>query len=184
MTPPSTTPPSTDDTPEALTCFDCDSPVGRTWLDHTFTYGVGADAVELPVRLPVHRCLSCGLEFLDEEAQTLKHEAVCAHLGVLSPNDVRGIRKRYGMSRAAFSKVTGLGEATLNRWENGILIQSPANDRYLRLLSELDNLRRLQRLDAKPTDSAPSPSSETDARRFPHIGEPHQRRDCFQLRAA
>ena len=29
------------------------------------------------------------------------------------------------MTRAAFARVTGLGEATLNRWENGIMIQTP-----------------------------------------------------------
>ena len=39
------------------------------------------------------------------------------------------------MTRAAFTRVTGLGEATLNRWENGIMIQTLANDRYLRLLA-------------------------------------------------
>ena len=50
------------------------------------------------------------------------------------------------MLRAAFSKVTGIDEATLNRWENGILIQSAANDRYLRLLEVPDNLHRLERL--------------------------------------
>ena len=131
--------------------------------------------------LPVHVCPSCGFECLDHEGQTLQHEAVCAHLGRLSPNDVRGIRKKYGMSRDAFSKVTGLGEATLNRWENGNLIQSPANDRYLRLLYVPDNLRRLQRLDAERAASAPS--SETEAGRWRVIIEPDHPID-FPLRRA
>ena len=180
MTPSPTPPPPTEETPEELTCFDCDSPVGRTWLDHAFTYGIGADAVELTVRLPVHVCPSCGLEFLDHEGQTLRHEAVCAHLGVLSPNEVRGIRKQYGMSRAAFSKVTGLGEATLNRWENGILIQNAANDRYLRLLAESENLRRLRHLDAERADSAPSPETEAGRWRVIEPGRPGD----FPLRRA
>ena len=46
------------------------------------------------------------------------------------------------MSRADFSRLTGLGEATLNRWENGILIQNAANDRYLRLLKDANNVPR------------------------------------------
>ena len=133
-------------TQDTVPCFDCDADTRRTWGEHTFTYGRGTDAVELNVDLPVHVCPSCGLEFLDDEAETLKHEAVCAHLGVLSPREIRGIRERYGMLRAAFSKVTGIDEATLNRWENGILIQSAANDRYLRLLEVPDNLHRLERL--------------------------------------
>ena len=140
------TPP--DDTQETVPCFDCDADTRRIWAEHTLTYGTGADAAELAVRLPVHVCPSCGLEFLDDEAETLKHEAVCAHLGVLSPEEIRGIREMHGMSRAAFSKVTGLGEATLNGWENGILIQSVANDRYLRLLAMSNNMHMLKRLES------------------------------------
>ena len=165
MTLSSTAPPPAENTPEPRTCFDCDSPVGKTWLDHTFTYGIGADAAELTVHLPVHVCAACGLEFLDGEAETLKHEAICAHLGVLTPDDIREIRKKYGMSRAAFAKVTGLGEATLNRWENALLIQSAANDRYLRLLKDAANMRTLRRLTAEPT----TPSSATSAGRFRRI---------------
>ena len=151
---------SPDDPQDVVPCFDCDADTRKVLRERTFTYGTGLDPAKLTVTLPVHVCPSCGFECLDHEGQTLQHEAVCAHLGRLSPNDVREIRKKYGMSRDAFSKVTGLGEATLNRWENGILIQSPANDRYLRLLAEPDNLRRLQRLDAERADSAPSPETE------------------------
>ena len=102
----------------------------------------------LTVEIPVRICASCGFEFLEHEAEVLKHEAVCAHLGVLSPKEIRGIRAMHGMSRADFSKMTGLGEATLNRWENAILIQNKANDRYLRLLALPDNMHRLERLDS------------------------------------
>ena len=161
---------SPDDPQDVVPCFDCYADTRKVLREHTFTYGTGPDPAELTVTLPVHVCPSCGFECLDHEGQTLRHEAVCAHLGVLSPNEVRGIRKRYGMSRAAFSKVTGLGEATLNRWENGILIQNAANDRYLRLLAEPGNLRRLRRLDAERADSAPSP--ETEAGRWRVILEP------------
>ena len=135
MTPHSMTTPAQEETRDEITCFDCNTPARTTGRTHTFTYGYGADAAELTVDLPVRVCPSCGLEFLDHEAETLKHEAVCAHLGVLSPSKIRGIRGMYGMSRAAFSKVIGVDEATLTRWENGILIQSAANDRYLRRLA-------------------------------------------------
>lgn len=121
-----------NDMPETAPCFDCDGDTRRIWGERTFTYGLGADATDLTVALPVHVCPSCGLEFLDDEAETLKHEAICAHLGVLSPNEIRGIRRMHGMSRAAFSKMIGIDEATLVRWEEGILIQSAANDRHLR----------------------------------------------------
>ena len=121
-----------NDMPETAPCFDCDGNTRRIWGEHTFKYGLGADAATLAVTLPVHVCPSCGLEFLDDEAETLKHEAVCAHLGVLSPKEIRGIRRTHGTSRAALSKVIGVDEGTLIRWENGILIQSAANDLCLR----------------------------------------------------
>ena len=70
-----------------------------------------------------------------DEGERLRHEAVCRHLGVLSPAEISGLRKGFGMSRAAFAELTGLGEASLGRWESGAVIQNRANDRYLRLLS-------------------------------------------------
>ena len=47
------------------------------------------------------------------------------------------------MTRARFAQVTGLGEASLNRWENGLTIQTHANDRYLRLLARPEIMQRL-----------------------------------------
>ena len=172
-----------DDPRDIVPCFDCDDDTRRVWDEHTFMYGIGANVAELTVTLPVHVCPSCGFECLDHEAETLKHEAVCAHLGVLTPDEVRGIRKTYGMSRAAFAKVTGLGEATLNRWENAFLIQNAANDRYLRLLKDANNMRLLKRLTAEPA----APSSTTSTGRFRAIEmspESRQQQDDFPLRRA
>ena len=161
-----------DDSRDTVPCFDCDGDTRPVSREHTFTYGIGADAAELTVTLPVHVCPSCGFECLDDEGETLKHEAVCAHLGVLTPDEIRGIRKMYGMSRADFAKITGLGEATLNRWENALLIQNTANDRYLRLLRDAKNLRLLERLTAKPA----GPSATANAGRFRVIDMSAERR--------
>jgi putative zinc finger/helix-turn-helix YgiT family protein len=117
-------------------CPQCgEASITTYWHHDTFTYGSGDSAATLQVELPVRRCGSCELEFLDHEGERLRHDAVCRHLGVLSPSDISDIRKRFGMTRAAFAAVTGLGEATLNRWENGAIVQNLANDRYLRLLA-------------------------------------------------
>ena len=151
-----TTPGKNESAPDDFACFECDAPTGTEWREQAFTYGVGASAVELKVTLPVRVCRSCGFEFLDHEAETLQHEAICAHLGVLTPKEIRGIRAKHGMSRAEFSRVTGLGEATLNRWENAILIQNTANDRYLRLVASPENMRWLKRLDSSAARLAPS----------------------------
>ena len=184
-------------TPDEYTCFECDAPTRAEWREHAFIYGVGASAVKLSATLPVRVCNSCGFEFLDHEAETLQHEAVCAHLGVLTPKEIRGIRKMHGMSRAEFSKVTGLGEATLNRWENAILIQNTANDRYLRLanirrlerrgsstvLASRDNIRRLERRGSSTV--RPSPSPKTIRFRVIDVSEEYRRKQAvFSIRKA
>ena len=129
----------------APTCPLCgEDEVTFTMTPHAFEYGTGDSSVELHVRLPVGQCGSCGFEFLDAEAEQLKHRAICEHLGVLAPDEIQKVRKDHGMTRAQFARVTGLGEASLNRWENGLSIQSQANDRYLRLLARPDNILRLE----------------------------------------
>ena len=140
----------------APTCPACgEHGVTTTWIDHDFEYGSGEESFELQVRIPVRQCGSCEFEYLDDEAERLKHNAICDHLGVLSPDEIRRIRQGYGMTRAAFAQLTGLGEASLNRWENGLSIQTHANDRYLRLLKHAENLLRLRELTTVGCSSTP-----------------------------
>ena len=152
---------------------------------HTFRYGSGESAVDLTVELPSRRCSACEFEFLDDEAERLEHEAICAHLGVLSPKEIRGIREAYDLSRNEFAQVTGLGEATLNRWENGIKIQTLANDRYLRLLALPLNMQRLKRFGSSAQTS--SSSVNPNGGKFQALSEPdivlhQQEQGSFSLR--
>ena len=140
------------------TCPLCgDDGVTTSWNRHTFDYGSGTSAVELSVDVPVGRCDACDIEFFDETGERLRHEAVCEHLGVLSPAEIRRIREGHEMTRARFAQVTGLGEASLNRWENGLNIQTHANDRYLRLL-ELPGIMRVLKglVDSKTSSQSAS----------------------------
>ena len=128
--------------------FDCPlcgaTEVKTSITPYTFEYGSGDAAAKLNVDMPVRRCDACEIDYLDEEGERIKHEAICRHLGVLSPRGIRRIRKKYSNTRTSFAEVTGLEEASLNRWENGLSIQTHAYDRYLRLLEYPDNLRRLE----------------------------------------
>ncbi len=75
-----------------------------------------------------------------------RHEAECRRLGVLTPAEIRALRKDYDMSRAEFARVTGFGEATLARWERGEVIQNTSNDSFLRMLMERDAMKQLSRM--------------------------------------
>lgn len=131
-----------------LRCIECNGQVKTEWRDYAFEYGARKPLVELTARLPVEICVSCGAGSYGPEAAELKHDAVCRHHGVLTPREIRALRKGHGLSRADFASLTGLGQASLHRWENGILIQNPANDRYLRLLQSAGAIRVLQELAA------------------------------------
>ena len=113
-------------------------------VEHRFPYGVGPSPTELMAIVPLHECEkeSCGVEFFAEELEDRRHEAVCRHLGVLTPKEIREIRGT--LSRQEFAHLTRFGEATIGRWERGELIQNAANDLLLRLLKFNDNLSRIK----------------------------------------
>lgn len=125
-------------------CGQCGRGVTTEWHEHVFRYGVAGSAVEIRANLPFRRCKACDFDFLDEEGQRLKHEALCRHFGLLTPREIVSIRHWHGMTRATFAELTGFGTASLGRWETGTLLQTQANDRYLRLLAEPDGLDRLR----------------------------------------
>ena len=115
-----------------FTCPLCgNAGITTLWKPDVFDYGT----VELTADVPVRRCDACDFDYLDDEAERLKHAAICRHLGVLSPEEIRRIRTRLDMTRTEFARITGIGEASLNRWENGLNIQTHAYDRCLRLLA-------------------------------------------------
>lgn len=130
-----------------LGCFFCESTEITTRLEpHAWKHGVGKDAITLRVDLPVHRCDNCGQDFVGPDGETIQHEAVCRHFGVLTPAEIRQVRQRRARSRREFARCTALGEATLQRWERGAIIQNLANDNYLRLADTDSGWATLNRL--------------------------------------
>ena len=123
----------------------CETPGLRTELvRNPFICGVGEDAAELAVDIPVHTCSRCQRSYAGKAAGIIEHEAVCRHLGLLTPSEIKHIRtSRDNMSRAAFAELTGLGEATIARWERGDVIQNRSNDRFLRMLQRDEGWRLL-----------------------------------------
>ena len=112
--------------------------------DKSFPYGAGESRVNLSARVAVHHCRTCNDEFLDSSAEDTRHEAVCRHLGVLTPSEITSIRTKHGYNRADFARLTQFGEASLSRWENSLLVQNAANDQFLYLLWFSDNIDRLR----------------------------------------
>lgn len=130
-----------------LCCPDCDSEQIRTRYERDeFEYGIGSKAVVLHTFIPVHYCVECGFEFTGEQAADKRHETVCRHLGLLAPVEILALRTKLQLSRAAFAELTGIGVASIARWESGELLQSRSNDNLMRLASFPENFERLAKI--------------------------------------
>ncbi len=126
-------------------CPNCGSKSVQTRIAlDRFDYGAGSKAVQLQANIPFRKCGDCGFEYTDSEAEDIKHEVVCRHLGLLLPSEIIAIREKFRVSRAEFAEKTRIGEASLARWETAQLLQNPGNDNFIYLLSFEDNWLRLQ----------------------------------------
>ncbi|HEY7315760.1 MAG TPA: type II toxin-antitoxin system MqsA family antitoxin [Gemmataceae bacterium] len=97
--------------------------------------------------VPIQVCEACGETFSGPEAARLRHEAICRALRLLTPDEIKSLRERLGKTQQEFAVLTGIGEATISRWERGRLLQNRANDNFLRLLvGNPTNLKLLQEL--------------------------------------
>src|SRR5947209_2958076 len=112
-------------------------------IDDTFEYGTDSECVLVHAHeVPVEVCENCGESYSGPTAAAVRHRAICQALRLLTPEQIKALREQLGLTQSQFARLTGIGEATISRWERGRLVQTKALDRYLRLLhSRPDNVR-------------------------------------------
>ena len=123
--------------------------------------GTGMEEKRGRLRLPVNGeeisvasashlgCPKCGEIVLRyEDARRLSADAIAIYRrkhGLLSAEDIRAIRKRFGLTQRDLARLLRLGSNTISRWEAGRNVQTEAMDVLLRLLRDvpgsLDYLR-------------------------------------------
>jgi putative zinc finger/helix-turn-helix YgiT family protein len=54
--------------------------------------------------------------------------------GLLAPDDIVGLRKKYGLTQAQLERLIGAGAKTVVRWERGRVAQNKTADTLLRVL--------------------------------------------------
>jgi putative zinc finger/helix-turn-helix YgiT family protein len=100
----------------------------------------------ISVSAKYYRCRTCGDEFEDpgsnDDPLDKAYREYRSRHGMLQPEDIRSLRKKYGLTQHEFAKLLGWGLATLSRYENGAL-QDEAHDKTLRLALEPKNLMLL-----------------------------------------
>ena len=146
----------------ALTCPSCDSDrITSEATTQSFLYGKQREQVELKAKVTVYKCSDCDLQFTDSAAEEARNNAIREYLVLRKPHEIADIRDKHHLSRAEFAAISGIGTASLARWESGSLIQNVANDRYLYLLGFEENFVRIRALMEK-TDSSFVRQSDAD----------------------
>jgi putative zinc finger/helix-turn-helix YgiT family protein len=100
-------------------------------------------------------CSVCGAEFEDpaEVRDTLErgNREYRRRHGMMQPEEIRYLRKLYGLTQRELARLLGWGLATVSRYENGAL-QDAAHDKTLQLMREPQNLLRLLELGVEALD--------------------------------
>lgn len=87
------------------------------------------------------RCADCGEVFYTAEQADAAQRALAVRLreedGLLTPEQIRAVREKYGLSQAQFEKLLSVGDKTVVRWERGTVFQNKATDQLIRTISEV-----------------------------------------------
>jgi len=108
------------------------------------TYTVRGEKITVPVEAQI--CCECGETIGSDDRDQAILDAVYVEYrrrkGLLSPDRIKAIRKRYHLSQKALATLLGMSEATINRYEQGGL-QNQAHDTAIRACERPDMIRDL-----------------------------------------
>jgi putative zinc finger/helix-turn-helix YgiT family protein len=110
---------------------------------------VNGEEISVPSALHL-RCPECDeivLRFSD--ARRLQGDGIAIYRkkhGLLSADEIRAIREKFGLTQSELAHLLHLGANTISRWESGRNVQTEAMEMLLRLIRDLpgslDYLRR------------------------------------------
>lgn len=86
---------------------------------------------EMTVESNIRFCKNCESPILDEALDQKNIEKVYSlyrqENGLLTPEQIKNIRLKYGVTQVTFAKILGLGDKTIARYENGSLQDAAQN---------------------------------------------------------
>ncbi len=125
-------------------CPNCEKETTLVSIKRTEELNIRGEIV--PAEVEYFRCEECGEEFerpgSGNDSLEMAYKEYRRRKGMVQPEEIYKLRKKYGFTQKEFSNLLGIGIATLNRYENGAL-QDEAHDRIIRLSMDPRNLLEL-----------------------------------------
>jgi HTH-type transcriptional regulator/antitoxin MqsA len=122
--------------PENDTCPLCGGPA--TLVDELHSLRMGDRPVTFMDQF--YRCGRCGEEYFNGEMMddSLRRATavIRAEDGLLAPDEIVELRKKYGLTQAQLERLIGAGAKTVVRWERGTIAQNKTADTLLRVLRD------------------------------------------------
>lgn len=113
------------------------------------------------VALQMHACAHCGSEYAEAQDSLANKRAVMAFRkqvdGLLTGDDIRAIRRQYGISQAQAAGLFGGGPVAFSKYENDDVAHSEAMDKLLRLARASADAFQMLVEQAGMTDALVSP---------------------------
>lgn len=98
---------------ERLERIELEEPVHIPTLDGT---GI---AETINVKVPAWRDPMDGEVYLDTQATAILDKVKARHMGLLTPDQIKALRKRLRLTQPQISELLQIGEKTWTRWETG-----------------------------------------------------------------
>ena len=128
-------------------CPECGTPMREKQGSLKFLVNGEEIAVAQSPHLICPKCHEVVFRF--DDARKLRHGALERYrqkYGLLSADDIRSIRERFGLTQAELARLLRLGANTISRWEAARNVQTASMDMLLRMIRDvpgtIDYLRK------------------------------------------
>ena len=119
-------------------CPECGTPMREKWGRLKLPVNGEEIVVTESPHLSCPKCHEAVLRF--DDARKLRQRALEIYrrkYGLLSADEIRSVRERFGLTQAELARLLRLGANTISRWEAGRNVQAAAMDMLLRMIRDL-----------------------------------------------
>ena len=124
-----------------LYCPNCGDFTRARLITKDEEYEVKGD--KFSIKAEVFSCTRCNEEIFDEERDSLNlnkvYDLYRKKYNLLTTDEIKNLREKYGLSQRAISRLLGWGEVTYSRYENGA-IQDIAHNEVMELIDSPENM--------------------------------------------